>query len=116
MLNNNEFWCDLAPWDKYKSDVILVVHHILTEPVCPTVEVKFELERCPIQHISSGSGDTVHEAIDDAVRKAVQKLKEWKKLTLEEIVEREQARKQANHKPSEAYLVAVDGSTNEFEL
>ena len=87
MLYDYRFWGELAPWSKYRSDVQLVVDHIFTEPVCPNVTVKFELSRCPIQVIASSTGDTIEDAIQDAVNRAVDQLSVWKHLTIEEILE-----------------------------
>lgn len=72
---DTDHWARLAPWRLYKSDLILTVSHILTEPTCPTVFVRFEMpERAGIDLISSGSGDTIDEAVAVALERADQKL------------------------------------------
>jgi hypothetical protein len=97
MLYNHTFWAELAPWDKYYSDVQLIVDHVLTEPLCPTATVKFELSRCPIQVIASSNANTIEDAIQDAVKCAVEKLSIWKHLTLEEILEMKQEERDKNY-------------------
>ena len=87
MLYDHEFWADLAPWHKYYSDVIVVVDHVLTEPLCPSATVKFELDRCPLKTIASSSGDTIEDAIQSAVTRAVERLSVWKHLTVNEILD-----------------------------
>ncbi len=90
MLYDYMFWAELAPWDKYHSDVQLIVDHVLSEPLCPTAIVKFELSRCPIQVIASSNANTVEDAIQDVVNRAVERLSVWKHLTIEEILEMKQ--------------------------
>lgn len=89
MINDYEFWANLAPWEKYKSDVVIKAHHILTEPVCPTVTIEFELSRCPIGYIAGAYTDTIEEAIEKATNKAIEKLTAWQNLTVAEICEME---------------------------
>jgi len=64
-------WARLAPWDVFFSDVVLTVHHILTEPTCPSVKIAFEMpERAGTDVLAHGCGDTLEEAIANAVAKA----------------------------------------------
>ncbi len=104
MLYDYIVWTELAPWDKYHSDVQLVVDHILTEPVCPNAIVKFELSRCPIQIIASSTGDTIEDAVQDAVNRAVEQLSIWKHLTIEEILEMKQEEKDKHYLNIVRYL------------
>ncbi|MEP3667056.1 MAG: hypothetical protein ABJN42_10030 [Roseibium sp.] len=70
-------WGKLAPYDLFHSDVILTVSHILTEPTCPTVFVRFELpERAGMDVIASANGDTIEASISEALSRAREKLEE----------------------------------------
>ena len=63
-------WKEIADltWDKYQSDLSLVVHHILTEPTCPVVTVRFELpDRAGIDIITQVHSDTIEEGIKVAM-------------------------------------------------
>ena len=91
--HNIDKWIKLAPWEKYHSDLELTVHHTLTEPTCPTVSVRFELDSAPIKKIATVSGNTVEEAIDLALQIAEKKLEIWLHLTVAEILEIEQEKK-----------------------
>jgi hypothetical protein len=71
-----EHWDTLAPWSKYGSDVVLVVHHILTEPAVPTATVRFELpERAGSDVLGHCAADTVEEAVIRAIDAAQTKLR-----------------------------------------
>jgi hypothetical protein len=71
-----EHWDTLAPWSKYSSDVVLVVHHILTEPAVPTATVRFELpERAGSGVLGHCAADTVEEAVMGAIDAAQAKLR-----------------------------------------
>jgi hypothetical protein len=71
-----EHWDTLAPWSKYSSDVVLVVHHILTEPAVPTATVRFELpERAGSNVLGHCAADTVEEAVMGAIDAAQTKLR-----------------------------------------
>jgi hypothetical protein len=71
-----EHWDTLAPWSKYSSDVVLVVHHILTEPAVPTATVRFELpERAGSNVLGHCAADTVEEAVMGAIDAAQAKLR-----------------------------------------
>ncbi len=73
--NTFKEWASLAPWGLYGSDIVLRVDHVLTEPVCPTAVISFELpERAGIERIASAIGDTVDEAIAKAVEAARTRL------------------------------------------
>lgn len=66
-----EDWAKLAPWEVFKSDLELTLHHVLTEPTCPTARISFELpDRAGTTHVATASGDTVEEAIARVVEKA----------------------------------------------
>lgn len=68
-------WSDLAPWGLYGSDLVIRVHHVLTEPTCPVATISFELpKRAGIERVASGLGDTVEEAIQVAVKAAKERL------------------------------------------
>ena len=68
-------WTILAPWDVFFSDLVLTVHHILTEPTCPSVKIAFEMpERAGTDVLAHGCGDTLEEAIATAVAKAKEKV------------------------------------------
>lgn len=87
MIYDYEFWSDLAPWEKYYSDIIIEIDHVLTEPTCPYAIVRFELKRCPIGRIASSSGETIEDAVNTAINLAVKQLTEWKDKTVNEIVQ-----------------------------
>lgn len=79
--NDYQYWSDQAPWELFGSEIIIEVHHILTEPVCPTAKVRFENpERTGVDVISRGIGNTIDEAIQDALTKAKVKLAELVEL------------------------------------
>lgn len=66
---------DLAPWEKYYSDLVLRVDHVLTEPTCPSVSVEFELpERAGYRYVSNISCDDIQNGIIEALEKAKIKL------------------------------------------
>jgi len=68
-------WASLAPWDVFFSDLVLTVHHILTEPTCPSVKIAFEMpERAGTDVLAHGCGNTLEEAIANAVAKAKEVL------------------------------------------
>ena len=68
-------WTILAPWDVFFSDLVLTVHHIPTEPTCPSVKIAFEMpERAGTDVLAHGCGDTLEEAIATAVAKAKEAL------------------------------------------
>tara|TARA_Y100000815_G_scaffold71198_1_gene60036 strand:+ start:83 stop:343 length:261 start_codon:yes stop_codon:yes gene_type:complete len=69
--NDPDIWTTLAPWDKYKSELVLTVHHILTEPVCPQAKIEFEIpQRAGLKTVATASGNTVEEAIALVMKRA----------------------------------------------
>lgn len=72
-----EMWGILAPYEKYKSDLVLELHHILTEPVCPKAIVRFERpEFSGVNVLSIVVADTAEQAITQAIDEAQTKLRE----------------------------------------
>lgn len=70
-----ELW-DLGLWECFHSDIILEVNTIITEPVCPEAVLRFELpERAGMGIIARAHGNTIDEAINRAVNKALTVLK-----------------------------------------
>ena len=72
---NADFWQSEAPWELFRSDLVLTVKHTLTEPTCPMATIDFELDRAPTRLKISYHGDTVQEAIDGAMRLALARLR-----------------------------------------
>lgn len=71
-----QLW-DLNLWDRFHSDIILEVSTVLTEPVCPVATIRFELpKRAGMNIIAQCHGNTIDEAIENAVARAMQTLKE----------------------------------------
>jgi hypothetical protein len=72
---DDAFWSDLAPYGLFKSDLVLSVHHLLTEPTCPTVTVRFEMpDRARTDIVASAHRDTVEDAIAAVLAEAKIKL------------------------------------------
>jgi hypothetical protein len=68
---------DLNLWERFHSDIILEVTTVLTEPVCPTATIRFELpHRAGMDIIAHCIGDTIEQAIDKAVALTFERLKE----------------------------------------
>lgn len=67
-------WQEAAPWGEFKSDLILTVHHTLTEPTCPTARVEFELKHGGKLNVCC-HGNTIQEAIDAALSAALARLR-----------------------------------------
>lgn len=66
---------DAEIWEYFRSDVILTVETILTEPVCPEATISFELpSRAGLERISKWYGNTIDEAIQNAIKEANEKL------------------------------------------
>lgn len=85
MKYDYELWSKLAPWSKYKSDLILEVSTILTEPVCPSAKIRFELPaRAGYDVIAHCHGDTLQEAIDNATVQAVKFLQNVEKSCVQD--------------------------------
>ena len=71
-----QLW-DLNLWERFHSDIILEVTTVLTEPVCPTAIIRFELpQRAGMDIIAHCIGDTIEQAIDKAVALTFERLKE----------------------------------------
>ena len=68
---------DLDLWPRFNSDLLLNVSTILTEPVCPVATIRFEFpENAGMDIVASAVGNTIEEAIENAVALAMIKLKE----------------------------------------
>jgi hypothetical protein len=71
-MNKLEFdwkeWNDIYPYRKYNEDLVIEMHHVLTEPTCPVVRIKGETSG---NKIASGSGNTMFEALENAINKAM---------------------------------------------
>ncbi len=57
-------WTNDIPWDTTRGELLLEVRHILTEPTCPTVILKWETSGevlCRFDH------DTIERGVDAAI-------------------------------------------------
>lgn len=65
--------CDMMEllWNKYHSDIVLEVHHILTEPVCPSVKISVERTGEVLAHVV---GDSIEDAVGLAMTEIRQKF------------------------------------------
>jgi len=73
--NNYGEWSRLAPWEVFYSDLVITIHHTLTEPTCPSVKISFELpERAGTDVVAHCFGDTIEEAIARATAVAKERL------------------------------------------
>lgn len=54
-------------WNEEKGELILRVHHALTEPTCPTATIEWE----DGEIITRMDRDTISEAIDAAIDQAI---------------------------------------------
>lgn len=72
-------------WEQYRSDIILRIEDVLTEPTCPVAIVEFELDRAPFKTISAVHADTIEEAIRRATDAAVERLSQFKGMSYDEI-------------------------------
>lgn len=73
--NNYEDWSSLAPWDVFYSDLVITVHHTLTEPTCPSAKIAFELpDRAGTEVVAHCHGDTIKEAISRVIAEAKERL------------------------------------------
>jgi hypothetical protein len=94
-------------WDQYRSDIVLRIEAILTEPVCPVAIIEFELDRAPFKQISCCVGNTIEEAIHLATDRAIERLAQFKGMTYPEIkakVEQENEEERIQH---EAEMLAL---------
>lgn len=57
---------DYLPWNRERGELVLKIHHILTEPVCPTVTLKWENSGEIIAMIAA---DTIEEGIERVFQK-----------------------------------------------
>lgn len=71
-------------WDQYKSDLCLRVDACFTEPTCPSATVYFELDRAPLKTVATAWGNSVDEAINNAVAAAKERFIKYKGMTYEE--------------------------------
>lgn len=69
-------WTYDIPWDSERGELILEVHHILTEPVCPTVSLKWESSG---ELLCSFNNDTIEEGIEAAISWAEENIEFVKK-------------------------------------
>lgn len=54
------------PWDRRRGELVLEIHHVLTEPVCPTVTLKWETSG---ERIAGFACNTIEEGIRAAMVK-----------------------------------------------
>ena len=58
-------WTHAIPWDSKRGELLLQINHILTEPVCPTVYLKWETSGEVLCRFDCGNiEDGVAAAID----------------------------------------------------
>jgi hypothetical protein len=68
-------WSKLAPWSRFQSDLVLTIHHLLSEPTCPTARISFEIPaRAGYETIAVCCGDSVEEAVHLVSQKAKEVL------------------------------------------
>ncbi len=68
-------WEKVFPFAEHREDLEITMHHVLTEPVCPHVKIVGEISQ---KKVASGSGDTMAEAINNAMDNARKRLMEKK--------------------------------------
>ena len=83
-------WSKLFAWDLYKSDLVLRVDHVLTEPTCPSVHLVHEATDIILFSCAS---DTIQGGILDVVSKFVAAAEAGTLPTPEEIKKRYEAKK-----------------------
>lgn len=82
-------WEACAPFSVWGSDVVLRLHHVLTEPTCPDAYIEFENpDRTGIKRIASGCGNTIEEAILKAVTQAREVLPKMTEERRKELASR----------------------------
>ena len=64
-------WTYAIPWDRERGELLLEVSHILTEPVCPTVYLKWET-----------SGEVLCRFDRDTIEDGVAAAIEWAKTNI----------------------------------
>lgn len=73
-------WMEIAPWSVFKSDLVMTIEVILTEPVCVDARVHFELPKRAgfgkYENVATGMGNTIAEAVENAMSEAKLKLAE----------------------------------------
>ncbi len=94
-------------WEQYRSDVVLRVESVLTEPVCPVAVVEFELDRAPFKRISCCAADTIDEAIKLAIDDAIIRLAQFKGMSYDEIKAKVEQEKEERRIQREASLQAI---------
>lgn len=76
LKNIGQYLWDLGLWECFHSDIMLEVNTVITEPVCPEAILRFELpERAGMGFIAKAYGDTIDEAIEKVIVKAIPLLK-----------------------------------------
>lgn len=57
---------DYLPWKRERGEFVTPIHHVLTEPVCPTVTLKWENSG---EIVSLVAADTIEEGIAKVLQK-----------------------------------------------
>lgn len=94
-------------WDQYKSDIVLRIEAVLTEPVCPVATIEFELDRAPFKQIACCAGNTIEEAIMFATDRAIERLSQFKGMTYDEIKAKVEQENEKHRIEREASLKAL---------
>jgi hypothetical protein len=71
-MNQTPDWTYCIPWDSSRGELVLEVHHVLTEPVCPTVSLKWETSG---EVLCRFDKDTIEQGIDAAINWAKENIK-----------------------------------------
>jgi hypothetical protein len=71
----------LYPWKVHHEDLVLEMHHILTEPVCPAVKIYGETSKRKIAHVCANT-------MAGSLRKALTDARDHLKQTAGEVVTR----------------------------
>lgn len=54
------------PWERNRGELLLEVHHVLTEPLCPTVTLRWETSG---ERIAGFAADSIEEGIAKAMER-----------------------------------------------
>ncbi len=100
-------WSKLFPYDIYKSDLVLRVDHVLTEPACPTATLVHEVSGITLYRADA---ETIDEAIEAVVKKFVNAAQAGELPSLEEIRHRDELQRDRKRR----YVKSEEQSIREF--
>ena len=64
-------WSYCIPWDSSRGELVLKVHHVLTEPTCPTVILMWENSK---EVVCRFDKDTIEEGVKCAISWACENI------------------------------------------